>query len=292
MIDPQHRVLLSLSAEATASAMASVSTWSVADDPRRHGLAQPWLEAARQSTGVFLGLSWTEYKDILLLADRGGQMSLPATAAQGTLISAAAGRISYTLGFTGPCLVVDTACSSSLVACHQACLAMQMQTPGSNDSSWSSNSTRLGITGGAETFLLPSSGTLFEMAAMLYPTGRCKTLSTDADGYVRSEAVVVHVLAQVGPTGVVPHVPTGGAMVVVGSGVNQDGRSAGITAPNGPAQTTNLRTVLQNSGRSTRELAHVYLHGTGTALGDPIEVGALERVVSVSGEGSNPQRPV
>jgi acyl transferase domain-containing protein len=125
---------------------------------------------------------------------------------------------------------------------------------------------------------------------MLAPDGRCKTLDAAADGYVRAEAVSVMVIEVVGGFASSPASPAPLA-VLAGSAVNQDGRSSGLTAPNGPAQQEVISQALAAAGLSAADVCGVSTHGTGTSLGDPIEVGALAAVFGgedgKSGSSSN-----
>ena len=116
----------------------------------------------------------------------------------------------------------------------------------------------------------------FRKSGMLAADGRCKTLDAAADGYVRAEAAGAMLLE------LVPEREAQDALiaVVIGSAVNQDGRSSGLTAPNGPAQQEVLRASLASAGMTAAGVSGLELHGTGTSLGDPIEVGALEAVLA------------
>ena len=115
-------------------------------------------------------------------------------------------------------------------------------------------------------------------AGMLALDGRCKTLDAAADGYVRAENCVAFLLSAQGAAGCAL-APAGAAVVVRGSAVNQDGRSSGLTAPNGPAQQAVMRDALASGSVASAMVAALEMHGTGTALGDPIEVGAAVAVL-------------
>jgi 3-oxoacyl-(acyl-carrier-protein) synthase/acyl carrier protein len=207
--------------------------------------------------GVVVGISSMEYASML------GQMQVPITphtALQGVL-SVACGRLSYTFGFSGPSYSVDTACSSSLVSTH---LGSRMILTGESDAS---------IAAGAQVFLRSVAFKVLLISNMFSPDGRCKTLDQSADGYVRAEACGV---VQLHPSSSEPlHV----LVQVCGSAVNQDGRSSSLTAPNGPSQQAVIRRTLETAavGLDAYELHE--MHGTGTPLGDPIEVGAASAVL-------------
>ena len=239
-LDPQHRLLLEVvSAALDEGAIAA------------HSLAGT-------QTGVFLGLSNSDYGRELLSGDR-------AVDAQSTVNawSMAAGRLAYSLNLQGPALVVDTACSSSLVALHLACQSLRAR------------ECSLAIAGGANVILSPELNVAFAKSGMLSPTGSCKTFDDAADGYVRSEGCAAVVLKRLTDA-----VADGNRILAVvrSSAVNHDGRSSGITAPNGKAQERVLREALRLAGLDASRVEYVEAHGTGTALGDPVELEALSRV--------------
>mgnify|MGYP001806729484 CR=1 FL=1 len=196
----------------------------------------------------------------------------------GAALSVASGRLSYTFGLRGPAVTVDTACSSSLVAAHAAvrCLA--------------GGDCGRALLAGVRTLLTPNLSAMFNTAGMLSPEGRCKTLDASADGYVRGEAAAAMVLqswrqheghsGSGGGGGDSERAqPTGVLALLAASAVNQDGRSSSLTAPNGPAQQVVLRAALAAAGASASAVAFLQMHGTGTPLGDPIEVGAAAAVM-------------
>ena len=122
---------------------------------------------------------------------------------------------------------------------------------------------------------------------MLSNDGRCKTLDAAGDGYVRAEdCIVFYLVAQATcrQSAAHPPAPVAAAIVVQGSAVNQDGRSSSLTAPNGPAQQSAMREALMEGGLLPSDVSLLELHGTGTALGDPIEVGAAAAVLQVTVE--------
>lgn len=171
----------------------------------------------------------------------------------GSAISVAAGRLSYVFGLSGPSLAIDTACSSSLVGAHMAQLSLR------------SGGCGAAVVAGVKLILTPSLSAMFSRAGMLSPEGRCKTLDAAADGYVRGEAVAAMLLQAVaaGSNG-----SSSFAAVVLGSAVNQDGRSSGLTAPNGPAQQSVIRAALSDGGLQPGDITALYMHGTGTPLGE------------------------
>jgi acyl transferase domain-containing protein len=184
-------------------------------------------------------------------------------------------RIAYHLDLKGPALSIDTACSSSLVAVSEACEALR------------SGRCDLALAGGVAAMFTPSFYIVASNAGMLSPSGRCHTLDAAADGFVPGEAVAVLVLKRLDRA-----LAEGDRIlgVIRGWGVNQDGTSNGITAPSAPAQTALIRGVHERFAIDPASIDYVELHGTGTRLGDPVEIeglaGAFGRAGSVCGIGS------
>jgi acyl transferase domain-containing protein len=176
-------------------------------------------------------------------------------------------------GLRGAAVSIDTACSSSLVATHFA--AGQI----------ASGACSGGIAAGAGLILSPEATAMFAKAGMLAPDGRCKTLDAAADGYVRAEAVALLALRAFALGGGGEAAAAAPLALLAGSAVNQDGRSSALTAPNGPAQQDAVRAALADAGLGPHDVCGTELHGTGTSLGDPIEVGALAAALSGAGAG-------
>lgn len=245
-MDPQQRLLLELAWESLENA----------------AIAPDSLGGSRM--GVYVGMGNVDYS----------RATFPNTDlidpyfATGSCSSVAAGRISYTLGLTGPAATLDTACSSSLVALHMACQALRL---GECDAA---------LAGGVNLILTPEMNISFSKGRMMAPDGRCKTFDAAADGYVRAEGGVVLALklesdARAAGDRILA--------IVRGSAINQDGRSNGITAPNGPSQEAVIRAALANASAAAADVGYVEAHGTGTPLGDPIEMGALQAVYGQAG---------
>lgn len=249
-IDPQQRLLLEVAWEALEHA----------------GLAADRLR--NSATGVFVGLSSFDYA-LLTGADDVG----PHWAA-GNAHSVAAGRISYTLGLQGPSMAIDTACSSSLVATHLACRSLRH---GDCDTA---------LVGGVNLLLGPTVSIALSRGGFLADDGQCKTFDADADGYVRSEGAAMLVLQRLSDARALGQRVWA---VIRGSAVNQDGPSSGLTVPNGPAQEAVIRAALRDAGMAPERVDFVETHGTGTPLGDPIEVAALG---AVYGASRAPDRPL
>lgn len=169
---------------------------------------------------------------------------------------------------------MDTACSSSLVALH---LAMRSLREGECDTV---------LVGGVNVLAHPTTSVAVSRAHMLSPTGSCKTFSADADGFVRAEgcgAVVLKRARDARGRGYVVHAQ------LLGSAVNSDGASNGLTAPNGGAQESVITSALRDAGMSGSQVSYLEAHGTGTSLGDPVEV---EAAWNVLGRERDPQRPL
>jgi acyl transferase domain-containing protein/SAM-dependent methyltransferase len=241
-MDPQHRLLMETSWEALENAGIS---------PAR---------LAGSQTAVFVGCGNSDYWRLVY----GDQERIDAYSALGNSFSVAAGRLSYFLGLNGPSMTVDTACSASLVAVHLACQSLR------------SGECSLGLVAGVNLILSPEVNINFSKARMLASDGRCKTFDASADGYVRGEGCGVLVLKTLSAAKA-----DGNRILAVirGSAVNQDGRSGGLTAPNGPAQEAVIRAALAQSGVAPNEVSYLETHGTGTSLGDPIEVRAASAVL-------------
>ncbi len=215
-------------------------------------------------TGVFVGSGSADYYQ-LLFEDR--PASLNAYLVSGNAPSMMSGRLSYFLGVHGPSLTIDTACSSSLVAVHVACQSLR------------SSECRMAIAGGANLILAPDNMIGLSQARMLSPDGHCRAFDAGANGIVRGEGCGVVVLKRLSDAQA-----DGDRILAVlrGTAINQDGRSNGITAPNGPAQEAVIREALERSGIEPSEVDYVECHGTGTTLGDPIELRALGAVLGKS----------
>ncbi len=252
-MDPQQRLLLEVCWEALENAGHS---------PRK---------LVGTPTGVYLGMCTNEYQDLLLAQ---GEAAIDGYLASGTAPSIAAGRISYTLGLQGPSLAVDTACSASLVAIHLACQSLR------------THECRMALAGGVNVMLLPEATIALSKAHMMAPDGQCKAFDARADGFVRGEGCGIVVLKRLSDAVADrDHIWA----VIRGTAVNQDGRSSGLTAPNGMAQEALLRQALANAGVKGEEIGYVEAHGTGTALGDPIEAHALAAVL---GPGRTKESPL
>ncbi|WP_052488514.1 non-ribosomal peptide synthetase/type I polyketide synthase [Streptomyces sp. 150FB] len=245
-MDPQQRKLLEVA-------------WEALED----GGQKP-AELAGQDIGVFVGAFTLDYK-ILQFSDLSFE-TLAAHTATGTMMTMVSNRISYCFDFRGPSVSVDTACSSSLVAVHLACQSL------------SRGESSLALAGGVLLHSAPQYTIAETKGGFLSPEGRSRTFDASADGYVRAEGVGVVALKRLDDAlrdGDPVHA------VIIGSGVNQDGRTNGITVPSADAQVTLIERVCAEAGITPGSLQYVEAHGTSTPVGDPIEAGALGRVLSM-----------
>ncbi len=206
-------------------------------------------------TGIFLAFAGSEFAQALALSPAGGSVY----AATGAAVSIAAGRFSYTLNLHGPCASYDSACSSALTACHAGLRTIQLI------------ECDIGLFMAVVLILAPIASAGFAVAGMTSARGRSHTFDQRADGYARGEACGGGVLRCDGKDR--------NLLRLLGSAVRQDGRSASLTAPNGRAQHGLLVAAQRDAETSTDALALNEAHGTGTALGDPIEAGSLVAAV-------------
>ena len=237
-IDPQQRLLLEVCQRALEDAALVPGA------------------LAGQPVGVFVGISGSDYGRLAAAATDAPEGYFAA----GTALSIAANRISYIFDFRGPSLAVDTACSSSLTAIHQACASLRQ------------GESTLAIAAGVNLILDAKITAALGRAGMLSATGDCKTFDAAADGYVRGEGVGAVVLK---PLSAALRNGDPVRAVIRGSAVAQDGASNGLTAPNPQAQRQVVGAALRAAGATPEQIGFIEAHGTGTPLGDPIELEAL-----------------
>lgn len=247
-VDPQQRLLLEVSWEALESAGI----------PGRQ---------VPERTGVFVGVSNIDYREAMVLAGDPDRFF-----SAGSTPSTVSGRLAYQLGTRGPTLSVDTACSSSLVAVYLAVRHLR------------DRSCDVALAGGVNRIVTPHESLSLTRAAMLSPSGVCHPFSAEADGYVRGEGAGVVVLKRLGDLGPRDRV----LGLVLGSAINQGGRSSGLTVPHGPSQQEVIRAALSDAGVAPEEVGYVEAHGTGTAVGDLIELETLSAVFA----GRRTQLPI
>jgi acyl transferase domain-containing protein len=252
-IDPQHRMLLENSYCALEDAGISPS---------------PLADA---NVGVFMGIMGQDYAFLPRLDD---EQIIKAFQGAGLSHSAGVGRISYVFGFEGPCLAVDTASSSSLVALYQAVRSLQ------------DGNCNMALAGGANAILAPVNSLLMSKAALLSPDGRCKSFSAQANGFGRGEGCGVVVLKRLSDA----QRDSDRIMAVVrGGAVVHNGFSGGITSPSGKSQARVITQALQDARIAPSQVQYLEAHGTGTELGDPMELAAA---AAVYGKGRQPDQPL
>ncbi|MGB5744950.1 MAG: SDR family NAD(P)-dependent oxidoreductase, partial [Sedimenticolaceae bacterium] len=247
-LDPQQRLLLEVAWEALENS----------------GTAPDSLRGS--DAGCFIGFSWHDYERQVFGLD---PLRVDAYGGLGNSQSIAAGRLSFFLGSHGPTSLVDTACSSSLMAVHMACQSLR-----SGDSS-------LMLAGGVNLMISPLSTVFCAKIKALSPDGRCKAFDAEADGYGRGEGCGIVVLKRLDDA-----LADGDNVLAVirGSAINHDGPSSGLTVPSRWAQRSVIESALRNGRVNPLDVTYIEAHGTGTALGDPIEINAL-------GDALGEQRP-
>jgi acyl transferase domain-containing protein/acyl carrier protein len=243
-MDPQQRLFLEVAWEALDDAGIDVERLAGTD------------------TGVFAGLH--SHASDYFWFDLPTPERMDAFTGPGTSHNIVTGRLSYLFDFQGPSLIVDTACSSSLVAIHLACASLREK------------ECSVALAGGVNLILSPQFTIALSRLQVLSPDGRCRAFDSRANGFVRSEGCGVIVLKRLADARA-----AGDRILALvrGSAVNQDGRTNGITAPNSQSQQRVIERALANAGVTGAQIGYVETHGTGTALGDPIEIEALSAVM-------------
>jgi 3-oxoacyl-(acyl-carrier-protein) synthase/acyl carrier protein len=255
-MDPQIRMLM----QEAAQAWSSASTIGIGAQNKGSNTIS---SSVGQSVGVYVGCMYHEHLDVVTSSS--SKLSPQAIVGNGAPYMV--GRLSYTFGFSGPCISTDTACSSALVSAHLAHTALHNYECAS------------AMAAGTNVMLLADTTAAICQLQALSPVGRCKTFDASADGYGRGEGFTVIVLQRQGSSTANSGQQQPVALVVA-SAVNQGGRSSGLTAPNGPAQTALVRTAMAaGQGITPAQLGVISIHGTGTPLGDPIEIGALAQAL-------------
>lgn len=243
-LDPQVRLLLELSYETIENAGMSI-------------------EKIKGSTaGVFTGLTIVDYVENDIRSSN--PLSINAYSVMGTQMSTASGRISYAYDLSGPSLTVDTACSSSLTAVHLACQSI-----------WSGES-KMAFAGGVNLILSPRYHVAFCGLSALSPDGRCKAFDDSANGFVRSEGAGMILLK---PLEDALHDKDKVLGVISGSGINNDGASKGYTVPRASSQTKAIQQAWKMAGIGPNDVDYIEAHGTGTAVGDPVELKGIAAAI-------------
>ncbi len=254
-LDPQQRMVLETCWQALEDALV---------DPDR-------LKGTR--TGVYLGISNNDYRGVSLAATQPTEPAASLYTVAGTSFNTAAGRVAFALGLEGPAMAVDTACSSSLFALHQATASLQR------------DEADMIVVGGVQAIFLGRLTQLRANAGMLSPDGQCKAFDASANGFVRGEGCGMVVLKRLRDAQADGDRIWG---IVRGSAVNQDGTSAGLTVPSGAAQERVIEEALLQAGIAPNEVDFLEAHGTGTQVGDPIELNAAAQVYGRGRTSENP----
>ncbi|MCW3465913.1 SDR family NAD(P)-dependent oxidoreductase [Chitinophaga nivalis] len=237
LMDPQQRLLLEL-------------TWELLEEAGYKPATQKGTK-----TGVYIGASGSDYD--LLLNEKQGRELLTGT---GTSLAILANRLSYFYDFEGPSLLIDTACASSLVAIDEAVSAIR------------AGKCTQAVVGGIHLMCHPSRSLSYYQSNMLSKDGRCKTFDESANGYVRAEGAVVLLLKPLSQAIADKDHVHG---VIKGTAVNHGGQSGGLTVPNPEKQSKLLEDAYSRAGVDVRTVSYIEAHGTGTSLGDPIEIAGL-----------------
>lgn len=244
-MDPQQRLLLEVA-------------WESIEDA---GLRAEDLEGS--ATSVFTGGFTLDYSQMQFSQGVSEAPTVAAHTATGVVMTMLSNRISHAFDLLGPSMSVDTACSSSLVAVHLACQSI-----------WNGEST-LALAGGVNLMLSPNFTIAASTGGFLSPTSTSRAFDAAANGYVRGEGAALVVLKPLARA-----LADGDRVyaTVLGTGVSQDGRTNGITVPNGASQKRAIEAALAAAGVAPDEVDFVEAHGTGTPVGDPIEANALGEV--------------
>ncbi|MCP3800287.1 SDR family NAD(P)-dependent oxidoreductase [Allokutzneria sp. A3M-2-11 16] len=248
-LDPQQRLLLEVA-------------WEALEDA---GIPPTALEG--KNVGTYLGGFVVDAMH-LQFAESNRELisSHTATGASLTMLSA---RLAYTFDWRGPCITLDTACSSSLVALHYACTAI------------ANGECDIAVTGGVNVMLHPTTTVVMSKGQFLSPDGRSKAFDHRANGYARGEGAGLVVLK---PLSSAQRDGDRIYAVVRGTAVNQDGRTPGITVPSAESQRAVVREACRRAGVEPGSIGYFEAHGTGTAVGDPIEANAIGEVLGDSPE--------
>ncbi len=245
-IDPQQRLLLETSWEAMEDAGMIVEDY------------------AGKDVGVYMGSFTLDYQIMQFSGDNNDLINVHT--ATGSMMTLVSNRISYAFDFTGPSVAMDTACSSSLVALHSAVKGIL------------NGDCSMALAGGVQLNFAPQYTIAESQGGFLSKDGRCKTFDEEANGYVRAEGVGVIVLKKLEDA-----IADNDRIyaIVEGTAVNQDGHTSSITVPNPESQIKVMRKACEEAGIEPKDIQYVEMHGTGTSVGDPLEVKAVNEVYSV-----------
>ncbi len=255
-MEPQQRLLLTYA-------------WKAIEDA---GYSAKRLSGTK--TGVFIGTGNTGYSSLLSKANS----AIEGSAAANTSPSVGPNRVSYFLNLHGPSEPIDTACSSSLVAIHHAISSIEEGT------------CDMALAGGVNTIILPEVYISFDKAGALSKEGKCKTFSNQADGFAHGEGAGILFLKKLKAAEEAGDHIYG---VIKGSAINHGGRAASLTTPNPKAQADVIQSAYQKAGIDPKTVTYIEAHGTGTELGDPVEINGLKSAFKALGvnEGDTSANP-
>lgn len=251
-LDPQQRLLLQ-------------TTWEAIENA---GINADTLKGTQ--TGVFIGIASPDY--VFQRAATKNYRQIDIYDVTGNTPSTASGRISYTFDLKGPNLALDTACSSSLVSIHLACNSLL------------AGESSVALAGGVNLILHPNAHIIFSKMGALSPEGKCNTFDAAANGFVRSEGCGIVMLKRLKDA---ERDGDNILAIIKGTSINQDGKSNGLIAPNGLAQQQVLGEALQKANMRAHDIDYIEAHGTGTPLGDPIEIEAINNVYGKARDNKN-----
>ncbi|MCP4215388.1 MAG: KR domain-containing protein, partial [bacterium] len=250
LMDPQQRLLLEMSWECIENAGYSAETYY------------------SSNIGVFIGASGSDYGKLLETSSE----EIEAYSSIGSSLAGIPNRISYFYDFDGPSIQIDTACSSSLVAVHEAVKSIK------------AGECKQALVGAVNIMCHPGTTVAYYKAGMLSKTGKCQTFDSGADGYVRGEGAVMVLLK---PLKNALNDQDGIYAVIKGSAINHGGRAGGFTVPNPAKQSSLLISACKSAGISPDMLSYIEAHGTGTPLGDPVEIRGIKQ--SFTAQIENPE---
>lgn len=242
-MDPQQRLVLEVA-------------WEALEDA---GLTK--TDLAKSQTGVYVGVH--SHSTDYTLYQYADPEAIDIYTGTGTAHNVIGGRLAYLFDLRGPTITVDTACSSSLVAVHLACQSLR------------TGESQMAIVAGVNLILTPEFSIAASKMHMLAPDGRCKAFDSQANGFVRGEGCGVVILKRLSDA-----LAAGDNILALikGSAINQDGHTNGLTAPNGLSQQDVIKRALENAGVESSQVGYIEAHGTGTSLGDVIELESLSAI--------------
>jgi polyketide synthase PksN len=246
LMDPQERLFLQHAWMAVEDAGYTRAGLQIAHDKDQAG-----------QVGVYVGVMYSEYQMFGAQASaQGRHMGV------GGIYASIANRVSYTLNLHGPSMTLDTMCSSSLTAIHLACQDLKQ------------GRTSVAIAGGVNISIHPNKYIVLSTGQFISSEGHCQSFGEGGDGYIPGEGVGVVILKRLSEAKRDGNHIYG---IIRGSALNHGGKTNGYTVPNPKAQASVISRALAESNIDARKISYIEAHGTGTKLGDPIEIAALSK---------------